>query len=170
MRARLLNSLAVLFPFDKRGDCTVPPERDGIVISCVINFYGRLDLLAGILHSLAQQAYPREHFEVVLVEDRGGTDGGRSLADSFREHLNIVYLPLDRHFGRMGYSRNFGLSRSRGTYVLFLDDDTVIMQEDFLKNLERSFEENRMTDASSPAAEPLSPLQSITTLFTIPSS
>lgn len=150
MRGAILKSLDSLFSFDKRGDCAVPTEMDGIRISCVINFYGRLDLLAGILHSLGQQAYSREHFEVVLVEDRGGTDEGRSLADSFSRELNINYVPLDRNFGRMGYSRNFALSRSRGRYVLFLDDDTVIMQDDFLKKLELLFEEDSMTDAIVP--------------------
>lgn len=150
MRRALLKKLGRLFPFDKKGDCTVPPERDGIRISCIINFYGRLDLLAGILHSLAQQSFPREWFEVVLVEDRGGTREGRALADSFSEKLNSVYLPLDRNFGMMGYSRNFALSRSRGKLVLFLDDDTVIMQNDFLKKLVLSFEENSMIDAIVP--------------------
>lgn len=150
MRQALLKQLDILFPFDKRGDCTVLPERGGIRVSCVINFYGRLDLLSGILHSLSQQSFPRELFEVVLVEDRGGTKDGRELADSFCGCLNIVYLPLDGNFGRMGYSRNFGLSRSRGKYVLFLDDDTVIMQADFLKKLELLFEENHMVDAIVP--------------------
>lgn len=150
MREAVLKCLDSLFPFDKRGDCAVPPERDGIRISCVINFYGRLDLLAGILHSLGQQTFPRERFEVVLVEDRGGTDEGMILADSFSRELNINYVPLDRNFGRMGYSRNVGLSHSRGRYVLFLDDDTVIMQDDFLKKLKLLFEENSMTDAIVP--------------------
>lgn len=150
MRRALLKKLGGLFPFDKRGDCSVPPEGGGIRISCVINFYGRLDLLSGILHSLAQQTFPREWFEVVLVEDRGGTNEGRELADSFGEKLSIMYLPLDRNFGRMGYSRNFALSHCRGKYVLFLDDDTVIMQNDFLKKLELLFEENYMIDAIVP--------------------
>jgi GT2 family glycosyltransferase len=147
MRDALLKKIGALFPFDKRGDCTVLPERDGSRISCIINFYGRLDLLSGILHSLVQQTFPREWFE---VEDRGGTKEGRELADSFRGGLNIVYLPLDRNFGRMGYSRNFALSHCRGKYVLFLDDDTVIMQNDFLKKLELLFEENDMIDAIVP--------------------
>ncbi len=150
MRRTLLKWLYRLFPFDLKGDCSVPPARNGIRISCVINFYGRLDLLSGILHSLAQQHYDRESFEVVLVEDRGGTDAGRRLAELFRGPLQVVYLPLDGNFGKMGYSRNFGLSRSRGGIVLFLDDDTVITQKDFLAVLDGMFAERPVVDAVVP--------------------
>lgn len=150
MRQTILKCLYRLFPFDLKGDCSVPPASDDIRISCVINFYGRLDLLSGILHSLAQQCYDRERFEVVLVEDRGGTAGGRQLAEQFAACLQTVYLPLDANFGSMGYSRNYGLSRSRGEIVLFLDDDTVILQQDFLEVLDSKFAHNTGIDAVVP--------------------
>lgn len=150
VRTAILKTLYRLFPFDLRGDCSLPPVSDGIRISCIINFYGRLDLLSGILYSLALQNYPRDAFEIVLVEDRGGTDEGRKMAEEFSDSLPIVYATLDANFGRMGYSRNFGLARSRGEYVLFLDDDTVILQEDFLAKLEMVFKENREVDAVVP--------------------
>lgn len=150
MRRALLAWLYKLFPFDLKGDCLVPPARDGIRISCIINFYGRLDLLAGILHSLVQQQFDKERFEVILVEDRNGTEAGRRMADEFGEYLQTVYLPLDRNFGRMGYSRNYGLNRSRGDVILFLDDDTVIQQDDFLAILDEVFGQNREIDAAVP--------------------
>jgi len=123
---------------------------DAIRISCIINFYGRLDLLAGILHSLSGQEYDRKRFEVVLVEDQGGSDGGRLLAEEFGHSMNILYQPLDANFGRMGYSRNFALKRSRGDIVLFLDDDTIILQNNFLSTLDTVFADNPQTDAVVP--------------------
>jgi len=150
LRTRILKTLFRLFPFDLRGDCSVPPESDGIRISCIINFYGRLDLLAGILYSLASQEYPREFFEVVLVEDKGGTEAGRKMAEDFASSLSVVYAPLDKNFGRMGYSRNFGLSRSCGEYILFLDDDTVILQDNFLSTLDEVLGDNPGIDAVVP--------------------
>lgn len=150
MRQAILKWLYKLFPFDLKGDCTVPPASDGIRISCVINFYGRLDLLEGILWSLAQQCYPREKFEVVLVEDRGGTEEGRNLAEDLSPLLPIVYLPLDANYGKMGYSRNFGLARTRGEIVLFLDDDTVLLQQDFLEAFDRLFTTSPDRDAVVP--------------------
>jgi glycosyltransferase involved in cell wall biosynthesis len=150
MREKLLAAAYRMFPFDLRGDCVVSPSRDGIRISCIVNFYGRLDLLAGILHSLASQAYPREAFEVLLVEDRGGTPEGKALAEEFSGVLQIRYLPLDANFGMMGYSRNFGLERSRGDVILFLDDDTVILQRDFLRELAGIFAGHPDADAVIP--------------------
>jgi glycosyltransferase involved in cell wall biosynthesis len=116
----------------------------------VINFYGRLDLLSGILHSLAQQTFPRELFEVVLVEDRGGTEAGRQMAADFADTLTVVYSPLCQDFGMMGHSRNHGLAVSRGEYVLFLDDDTVLLQDDFLAVLYRQFLFGEGVDAIVP--------------------
>ena len=135
LRIQAARWLYQCFPFDLAGDCRAPSAEGEIKFSCVVNFYGRLDLLVGILSSLDGQRFPRDRFEVLLVEDRGGTPEGRRCADEFSDKLPIRYLPLDRNFGKMGYSRNFGLARSRGEYVLFLDDDTVILQEDFLETL-----------------------------------
>jgi glycosyltransferase involved in cell wall biosynthesis len=150
MRELLLRNIYRLFPFDLRGDCPVPPARDGVRLSCIINFYGRLDLLSGILHSLSQQDLPRHLFEVVLVEDRGGTEAGRAMAAEFSATLPIVYAPLDRNFGSMGYSRNHGVANSRGEMILFLDDDTVLLQREFLTRLLARFDADAAADAVVP--------------------
>jgi len=150
MRKTILQSLYRLFPFDLRGNCVVPPATDGVRVSCIINFYGRLDLLQGILCSLAEQQYPKDRFEVILVEDRGGTEAGRQMAADFSGLLPVVYLPLDAQFGKMGYSRNFGLARSRGEIILFLDDDTVLLQHDFLSILDAFCTNNPAVEAVVP--------------------
>lgn len=150
MREKVLQILYKIFPFDLTGDGCIPSPKDNIRISCVINFYGRLDLLSGILYSLAEQDYSKELFEIILVEDQGGTASGRLMAEHFAQLLNIIYLPLDKNFGKMGYSRNYGLMHTRGEVILFLDDDTVILQKDFLTTLERLFEQNSSVDAVVP--------------------
>lgn len=150
MREALAQFIYDRFPFDLRGDCSVAPSSGGIRLSCVINFYGRLDLLSGILSSLAQQDFPRDRFEVVLVEDRGGTEAGRGMARDFSPLLPIVYSPLERDFGSMGRSRNQGLALSRGEYVLFLDDDTVLLQPDFLRLVCERFAAHPEVDALVP--------------------
>lgn len=150
MRESLAKFCYNLSPFDLRGDLSVPPPSGGIRLSCIINFYGRLDLLSGILHSLSQQDFPRELFEVLLVEDRGGTEAGEAMALEFSSRLPIVYTPLRKNFGSMGCSRNHGVARSRGEYLLFLDDDTVLLQPDFLRIVCDRFEAHPEVDALVP--------------------
>lgn len=150
MRTAILKNINNFIPFDLKGDCLINPAADGILISCIINFYGRLDLLEGILYSLLQQDFDRSLFEIVLVEDRSGTPEGRALADEFAHDLQIRYFPLDQNFGLMGYSRNYGVEHSRGELILFLDDDTVITQVDFLTKLKNAFSCNPSVDAIVP--------------------
>lgn len=153
MRQRLARVFYRLFPFDLRGDCTLPPVAEGVKLSCVVNFYGRLDLLSGILYSLSRQILSRQSFEVLLVEDRGGTAAGKALAEQFASDLPLRYLALDDNFGCLGYARNFALEHSRGEFILLLDDDTVILQEDFLSQVVTSFESNPQVDALIPRGQ-----------------
>ena len=135
LRSKILIALFKLFPFSLKGDAKLDNIKYACNISCVINFYGRINLLEGILYSLASQDLPKEKFEVLLVEDRGGTKEGREIARRFGDVLNVRYFALSEKFGIMGYSRNLGLSQAHGEYVLFLDDDTVILRKDFLSTL-----------------------------------
>jgi cellulose synthase/poly-beta-1,6-N-acetylglucosamine synthase-like glycosyltransferase len=140
LRSKMLVSAYRLFPFSLRGDAHIEyarPERD---ISCVINFYGRTHILKNVLSSLSEQDLSKERFEVILIEDKGGTKEGRDILEEFKSKLNIEYFALLENYGKMGYSRNVGISKSKGRFILFLDDDTVIIQDDFLSNLIKEFE------------------------------
>ncbi len=129
-------------PFDLKGDAKSINRKEDFSISCIINFYKRTDLLRNILVNLSEQDFDKNDFEVVLVEDRGGTEQGGKLIDEFRSSLNINYIKLDRNYGTMGYSRNVGISNARGKYLLLLDDDTVILQNNFLSRLVQEFNQN----------------------------
>ncbi len=141
-RKKILIWAYALFPFSLKGDAGEFSADDGCDVSCIINFYGRIDLLEGILSSLAGQDMPQSGFEVILVEDRGGTERGREVAERYSRVLNVKYHALSENYGMMGYSRNVGLLKATGKYVLFLDDDTVILQANFLSTLEREFKSN----------------------------
>ena len=141
LRTRILSCAYRWFPFPLEGDACLDSATGAPVLSCVINFYGRIDLLQGILYSLLEQDLSRDRFEVVLAEDGGGSREGRDVAERFSSALNVHYSALPDHYGMIGYAKNFGLSRTVGKYVLFLDDDTVILQKDFLSRLLAAFEE-----------------------------
>ncbi len=148
-REKTIRFLNKLFPIKVKGDAIIPDTETEYQLSCIINFYKRPQLLKNILSGLSEQNIDKNIFEVVMVEDRGGSEEGQRIVDEFRDKININYHPLDKNFGVMGYSRNFGINKSRGKYLLFLDDDTIILKIDFLKNLLNIFE-NEKTDVMLP--------------------
>ena len=143
IRSSFLRAAYKLFPFsltgDLAGDVRPPNGEQKCGVSCVINFYGRTDLLRNILTGLSEQSFKKADFEVVLVEDRGGTKEGRGIEKEYKSKLNIRYFVLEENFGVMGYARNFGISKTSGELILFLDDDTIILDKDFLSILANEF-------------------------------
>ena len=142
LRSKVLIAAYKAFPFPLKGDLQLLDDEieEKDELSCIINFYGRINLLEGILYSLAEQNLSKDKFEVILVEDKGGTDAGRVISERFKGLLDIQYYALPEGHGRMGYSRNYGLARAKGRYILFLDDDTVLPDDNFLSKLLAEFE------------------------------
>lgn len=135
LRERFLLLATKLLPIPLKGDAHISRLDTEYEISCIINFYKRTHLLKNILSGLSNQNIGKNKFEVILVEDRGGSVDGKRIVDEFKEKININYCPLDMNFGIMGYSRNFGINKSKGKYLLFLDDDTIILDNNFLNKL-----------------------------------
>lgn len=131
------------------GDITAFQQDSRYKISCNFVFYGRYDLMENILFCLDSQDFPKEDFEIILVEDRGGSDKGKCLLEKF-PNMNITYLAPKEGWGKMGFMRNWGLSRAKGETILFLDDDTVITDQAFLTKLHRHMTSSEKPDAVMP--------------------
>jgi len=80
------------------------------------------------------QDLPRDCFEVIVVED-GATDKGQACCARYQSSLNIRLLQTVSAQHSVGALRNEALALSRGEFLLFLDDDTKILQVDFLQVL-----------------------------------
>ncbi|WP_300460990.1 glycosyltransferase [Desulfobacula sp.] len=127
-------------------------KKNQVALSCVFIFYKRYDLMETILHNLNSQCFPKNSFQVVIVEDRGGSIQGDALSGKFSD-LNIEYYAPDHGWGKMGFMRNFGLSKARGEIILFLDDDTVIGDTKFLKTLCCKFDQDPSIDGIMPKGQ-----------------
>ena len=84
--------------------------------SVVIPTYRRPERLAGALRSLEALDYPRDRFEVIVVDDGGGLS-----RPSLRAPLDVVLL-TQPHAGP-ATARNTGAATARGAYLAFTDDD-----------------------------------------------
>lgn len=90
-------------------------------VSIIVRTHQRPAFLAKALTSLIHQDY--KNFEVVIVED--GPAGSKALLTEFHE-LNIDYIFTDSSVGR-SMAANIGLSRAKGRYINFLDDDDLLL-------------------------------------------
>lgn len=86
--------------------------------SVVVPTYRRPERLADCLRSLAALDYPRDRFEVVVVDDGSGTP---VVTPSLPVELTVL---TPAHAGPAA-ARNLGAARARGDYIAFTDDDCV---------------------------------------------
>ena len=90
--------------------------------SVVIPTYNRAVSLRACLDSLAAQEYPRDRFEVVIVDD-GGASPAAEIAAGFRDRLAVSVHRQTR--GGPAAARNTGANLARGTCIAFIDDDCL---------------------------------------------
>lgn len=137
MKTRLLKILYKLFPFSLEGDAIVN-NVEGVAISCILPTYQRDVDLEVLLRCLAVQVFERDRFEVIVVEDGQNEDTGRLLG-KFRSQLNLIHLTNPVPCRNVAKLRNQGLMHSNGALILYLDDDTIIPQEFFLRRIVEYF-------------------------------
>lgn len=90
--------------------------------SVVVLGYNGLPYLDGCLGSVLDQDLPRSQYEVLYV-DNGSRDGS---APYVRERFSGVrVLELDRNYG-YAEGNNIGYRHTRGAFVAFLNQDTVV--------------------------------------------
>jgi glycosyltransferase involved in cell wall biosynthesis len=107
-----------------------------IHISAIIPTYNRPGFLRRCIASLASQAYPREKFEIIIVDDGSDPPVTTSLCDSNRD-LHIVLLQQANQ-GRPAALAT-GIAHTRGPILAFLDDDCTV-PPDYLMAIDRVFQ------------------------------
>lgn len=88
--------------------------------SIVVPVYNRPDEVDELLESLCSQTY--KDFEVVIVED-GSNITCKDVCDKYAGILSIHYYYKEN--SGPGQSRNFGVERAQGEYVIIVDSDAV---------------------------------------------
>ena len=89
--------------------------------SIIVPVYNRPDEVDELLESLCSQTF--KDFEVVIVED-GSQKPCKDVCDKYANILDLHYY-LKENSGP-GQSRNYGVDRAQGEYVIILDSDVVL--------------------------------------------
>lgn len=101
-----------------------------VILSVVSPVYNGVKYLEPFLRSVQQQSFP--HFELIMVDD-GSTDSSIEIIKTYQKKDSRIHLIGQNHKGA-GSARNFGLSRAKGQYIIFLDCDDWF-SEDFFKTM-----------------------------------
>ena len=94
--------------------------------SVIIPVYNRPDEVRELLESLSKQTL--KDFEVLLIED-GSVNRCDTVAQEFDKDLNICYF-YKENSGR-SLTRNYGMERASGEYLIFFDSDCIIPERYF---------------------------------------
>jgi len=88
------------------------------LVSVVIPYYNRIELLPRSLRSVVDQTH--RNLEIIIVDDASSQDPKDILA-SFNDP-RIAYIRHERNRGVSG-ARNTGINAARGSFISFLDSD-----------------------------------------------
>ena len=101
--------------------------------SVIIPVFNRPDEVEELLDSLSSQDYKGD-FEVVVVED-GSSVPCKDVVSRYSGKLDVKYFVKPN--SGPGPSRNYGVERARGEYVIILDSDCVL-PEGYLSAVDES--------------------------------
>lgn len=111
----------------------------GIDISVVVPTYNRTEGLKNCLDSLFAQDYPKDKYEIIVVDDSGNGEAKIMLDELKRTHLNLSYI-IQYHKGPAS-ARNVGAKTSSGEIIGFVDDDCIV-SKDWLRLMVDSHTQN----------------------------
>jgi glycosyltransferase involved in cell wall biosynthesis len=96
-------------------------------VSIVVPFYNEKRYLEQCIQALLTQQYPRDRYEVILVND-GSEDGSEKIAqalvDARRGQLPSITYVQQRHSG-LSTARNAGISAARGDIIAYIEGDAL---------------------------------------------
>lgn len=107
-------------------------------VSLVIPVYNVKRFLPQLFSNINEQLY--KDFEVLFI-DNGSTDGSSDLLDRACAQNNKFKVIHQKNSGT-GYSRNVGISQSKGKYIFFMDPDDTIDKRLLLDNV-KLLEDNK---------------------------
>lgn len=96
--------------------------------SVVICTYRRPELVAEAMRSMFEQDYPKDSYELIVVNNASPDDTEDVVLEAARDcPVPFTYLVEERN--GLSYARNTGLAAAKNEFVAFLDDDAIACRD-----------------------------------------
>lgn len=106
-------------------------ETNDILVSIIVPIYNVEHYLVDCLNSVLTQTY--RNYEILLVDD-GSTDGSLNVCYRFQNQDSRIKV-FSKTNGGLSSARNYGINKSKGDYVIFLDSDDYWTEAQALEHL-----------------------------------
>jgi glycosyltransferase involved in cell wall biosynthesis len=137
-------------PYSIRWKFTV--QNSSPKISVIIPTYNNSLFLSNVTWHLSLQNFPKELYEVIIVDDGSDDRTCETIEELFQGlsnkfNISYIYWPKwhpgrgDQKFFRSGLARNLGSRYSKGEYLLFLDSD-MLVPSNFVETAMNSLQKN----------------------------
>ena len=124
------------------------------MLSIIVCTYNRDKYLYGALQCIAENGFPTDAYEIVLVNNMS-TDNTEAECQRFKnDYPNVSFHYFVETNQGLSFARNRGIAESQGETLLFLDDDSYI-QEGYLENLQRQLDTHPEADAFCGKIDPV---------------
>lgn len=93
-------------------------------ISIIIPTYNRVEKLQRCLNHITNQSVDKSNYEVIIVDDCSKDNTPEFCNKFIEENNNVIYIRNQQNQG-LATTRNIGIRASKGTHLLFLDNDLL---------------------------------------------
>lgn len=113
-------------------------------VSIIIPTFNCSRYLERSLRSALSQEFPKNNYEIIVVND-GSTDDTKKILNLFRKEVRIITFKENKG---LSYARNYAIKNAFGKYIVCLDADDYISQ--YLLTIEHLYlSQNSYIDAVS---------------------
>lgn len=106
-----------------------------MTFSIIIPTYNRADKILRAIRSVLFQDYPRDDYELIVVDD-GSTDNTKEILKVYEKNYNIRVYNMEENKGRLT-TRNIGMDIATGDWICWLDSDDAYAPT-YLKTLKEA--------------------------------
>jgi glycosyltransferase involved in cell wall biosynthesis len=96
-----------------------------VIVSIILPTYNSLDKLSKALSCLNELDYPRDNFEIIVVDD-GSNDGTQEYVKEFMSQVKLNSTYVYQPNKGPAAARNNGIRRASGKYLLLIDSDCYV--------------------------------------------